>query len=95
MSGYYYVSNYRIQGRLYSHTHWFDGDNATQAAREHTASLTFLWVKPEMSGAYVSSLYGLQGNTVRHGGRHGQARPDKYVEVPMPQDIAEQILGLS
>jgi hypothetical protein len=91
MSGYYYVSNYKVDGRLYSHTHWYEGDNAAQASKEHKASLTFLWVKPEMSGAYVSDLYNAHGSTVRHGGRHGQSRPDRYVEVPMPPDIAASL----
>lgn len=94
MSGYYYVASHRIDGKVYSETHWFAGDNATQASREHSASLTFMWVKPEMSGAYVSDLYGMNGGTVRHGGRSGQRRPDRYVEVPMPEDVRNRVLGM-
>jgi hypothetical protein len=92
---YMYVTNYRIDGRQYAQTNWFEDDNAAQASRDHKGALTFMWVKPNMTGAYVSDLYGTHGNTVRHGGRHGQSRPDRYVETPMPADVREAILGLS
>jgi hypothetical protein len=91
--GYLYVTTYTKDGRVYAQYSHFEGDNATQATKEHNGAMTFFWC--QNNSGIVSDLYNHRGEVVRHGARKGQPRPATYDAVPMPADIAAKLREMS
>jgi hypothetical protein len=89
---YHFTTIETRNGRTYAETFHHEGPNATQATRDHNAAMGFHWTKG--TDASVSDLYNHAGESVRHGARQHQPRPDTYRPIPMPPHIAAALARL-
>lgn len=88
-SGYYYITTFRQDGKVYAQQNSYPEEAAAQAVKEHKGAMTFFWCQGD--SGIVSDLYNHHGVVVKHGGRKGQPHTASYEPVSMPADVAANL----